>query len=81
MNAVADFNALLDRLVDERNVLSAADTLKQQAVYVTNVRSNAVTVEKRRAKERANPINRTISQSVSIIWTTDECSTRTMTVT
>ena len=55
VNAVADFNALLDRLVDERNVLSAADTLKQQAAYVTNVRSNAVTVEKRRAKERANP--------------------------
>lgn len=54
VNAVADFNALLDRLVDERNILSAADTLKQQNAYAENVRGNAMAAEVRRAEKRTN---------------------------
>lgn len=54
VNAVADFNALLDRLVDEKNILSAADTLKQQNAYAENVRGNAMAAEVRRAEKRTN---------------------------
>ena len=51
VNAVADFKALLDRLVDEKNILSAADTLKWQGnVYAATVRANATTETNRRTK-------------------------------
>lgn len=52
VNVVEDFNALLDRLVNEKNVRTAADELKRQSSgYMTNVRLYGETEEQgRRAR-------------------------------
>lgn len=50
VNAVEDFKALLGRLADERNILSAADTLKQQSAYAANVRLFAAAEANRRTE-------------------------------
>lgn len=52
VDAVADFNALLDRLVDEKNIKSAADTLLQQGAYAKNILASTAAAEKNRASKR-----------------------------
>ena len=54
VNAVEDFKALLGRLADERNILSAADTLKQQSAYAANVRLFAAAEANRRTERMTN---------------------------
>lgn len=52
VNAVEDFRALLDRLADEKNVLSAAETLKQQSAYAVNIGLYATAAENRRTRKQ-----------------------------
>lgn len=57
VNAKVDFDAFLDRLVDENNVLSAADVLQERAAYTMNVRNqlNADTQRRTKAIADSNP--------------------------